>query len=108
MVLLDILEEHLDEAAFHWGQWEQTLVAPDFTLAETAEREERLLAHLEALEDEAATDTVLRPAFESEEPTRMRCWSGERWTKCCSGSGRPAPKYVLVSAGRWSWRRLPG
>jgi len=39
MVLLDILEEHLDEATFHWEQWERALVAPDFTLAETAERE---------------------------------------------------------------------
>lgn len=71
MVLVDIWEEHLDEAAFHWSQWERALLAPDFTLAETAEREERLLAHLEGLEDEAALDTVVRPAFESEEPPRL-------------------------------------
>jgi uncharacterized protein (TIGR02270 family) len=71
MVLLDILEEHLDEAAFQWVQWERALVAPDFNLAETAEREERLLAHLEGLEDEAATDAVLRPAFDSEDATRI-------------------------------------
>ncbi len=36
-----------------------------------AEREERLLAHLEALEDEAALDGVVRPAFDSEEPLRL-------------------------------------
>jgi uncharacterized protein (TIGR02270 family) len=71
MTLMDVLEEHLDEAAFLWGQWERALDAPDFTLAETAEREERLLAHLEALEDEAAPDGVVRPAFDSEEPWRL-------------------------------------
>ena len=68
MVLLDILEEHLNEAAFQWEQWERALLAPDFTLEETAAVEERLRAHLEGLEDESAADAVLRPAFESEEP----------------------------------------
>lgn len=67
MLLLDVLEEYLHEAAFRWVQWERALVAPDLTLEETAEREERLLAHLEGLEDEDALDTVVRPAFDSEE-----------------------------------------
>ncbi|HEX5748211.1 MAG TPA: TIGR02270 family protein [Archangium sp.] len=67
MVLLDVLEEQLSEAAFQWEQWERTLVAPDFTLEETAAVEERLRAHLEGLEDESAAEAVLRPAFESEE-----------------------------------------
>lgn len=71
MVLLDVLEEYLDEATFRWVQWERALVAPDFTLAETAEREERLLAHLEGLEDEDALDAVVRPAFDSEEAPRI-------------------------------------
>ena len=71
MVLVDVLEEYLDEAAFRWVQWERTLVAPDFTLAETAEREERLLACLEGLEDEDALDTVVRPAFDAEEAPRI-------------------------------------
>ncbi|WP_254627626.1 hypothetical protein [Myxococcus sp. CA040A] len=61
MVLVDVWEEHLDEEAFRWTQWERALVAPDFTLEETAKREERLLAHLDALEEEAALDTVVRP-----------------------------------------------
>ncbi|NVJ08907.1 TIGR02270 family protein [Myxococcus sp. AM001] len=68
MVLLDILEEHLNEAAFQWEQWERALMAPDFTLEEAAAVEERLRAHLEGLEDESAAEAVLRPAFESEEP----------------------------------------
>jgi uncharacterized protein (TIGR02270 family) len=67
MVLLDVLEEHLNEAAFQWEQRERALVAPDFTLEETAEVEERLRAHLEGLEDESAAEAVLHPAFESEE-----------------------------------------
>jgi uncharacterized protein (TIGR02270 family) len=71
MVLVDVLEEYLDEAAFRWVQWERALVAPDFTLVETAEREERLLAHLEGLEDADALDTVVRPAFDSEEAPRI-------------------------------------
>ena len=71
MVLVDVLEEHLDEAAFRWVQWERALVAPDFTLAQTAEREERLLAHLEGLEDADALDMVVRPAFDSDEAPRI-------------------------------------
>lgn len=71
MVLVDVLEEYLDEAAFRWVQWERALKAPDFTLAETAEREERLLAYLEGLEDADALDTVVRPAFDSEEASRI-------------------------------------
>ncbi|AEI64601.1 TIGR02270 family protein [Corallococcus macrosporus] len=71
MVLVDIWEEHLDEASFQWEQWERALVAPDFTLPEAAEREERLLAHLEGLEEAAALDPVLRPAFDSEEQSRQ-------------------------------------
>ncbi|KFA91011.1 hypothetical protein Q664_25195 [Archangium violaceum Cb vi76] len=71
MVLLDVLEEYLDEATFRWVQWERALVAPDFTLAETTEREERLLACLEGLEDEDALDTVVRLAFDSEDAPRI-------------------------------------
>ncbi|CAM4542716.1 TIGR02270 family protein [Myxococcus xanthus] len=71
MLLVDVLEEHLDEAEFRWLQWERSLEAPDFTLDETATREERLLAHLEGLEDTSALDTVLRPAFDSEEAQRV-------------------------------------
>jgi len=71
MLLVDVLEEHLDEAAFRWQQWERALEAPDFTLEETATREERLLAHLEGLEDTSALDAVLRPAFDSEEAPRV-------------------------------------
>ncbi len=73
MALVDVLEEHLDEAAFRWLQWERALVAPDFNLVETEELEERLLAHLDGLVIGASTaaDAVLRPAFETEDATRV-------------------------------------
>ncbi|ATB51044.1 TIGR02270 family protein [Corallococcus macrosporus] len=71
MVLVDVLEEYLDAAEFRWLQWERALEAPDFTLEETAEREERLLAYLEGLEDADALDTVVRPAFDAEEAPRV-------------------------------------
>jgi uncharacterized protein (TIGR02270 family) len=46
----DILEEHLDEAAFLRQLWEQSLRSPDYSLPEIAQGpEERMLAHLDAL-----------------------------------------------------------
>jgi uncharacterized protein (TIGR02270 family) len=46
----DILEEQLEEADFLWCQWEAALRAPDYTLAEVRELEERLEAHLDGLQ----------------------------------------------------------
>lgn len=68
----DILEEHLDEAAFLWSRWEQVLVAPHYTLAEVAGLEARLLAHLDGLVlgGPAVAARLLEPALESEEPER--------------------------------------
>ncbi|NMO19246.1 TIGR02270 family protein [Pyxidicoccus fallax] len=48
-MMVDVFEEHLAEASFLWSQWEQALVAPDFTLDEAAGVEERMLAHLDGL-----------------------------------------------------------
>jgi uncharacterized protein (TIGR02270 family) len=71
--MMDIYEEHLDEAAFLWSQWERALVAPDYTLEETATLEERLLAHLDGLVvgDIPVAQELLKPALESEEPLRI-------------------------------------
>ncbi|RKH49248.1 TIGR02270 family protein, partial [Corallococcus llansteffanensis] len=71
--LRDVYEEHLDEAAFLWTQWERALAAPDRTLADTETVEERLLAHLDALVVGGApvAEALLLPALESEEPTRL-------------------------------------
>ncbi|GEL75589.1 TIGR02270 family protein [Myxococcus virescens] len=73
MLLVDVLEEHLDEAEFRWLQWEKVLGAPDFSLVETARLEALLLAHLDGLVVGASTaaESVLRPAFESEDAFRI-------------------------------------
>lgn len=73
MVLVDVLEEHLDEAEFRWLQWEKALGAPDFSLMEVARLEELLLAHLDGLVVGASTsvESVLRPAFATEDAFRI-------------------------------------
>ena len=49
MTLLDILEEHLEEADFLWQQRENALADRVYTLNDLAELKERLLAHLNGL-----------------------------------------------------------
>lgn len=49
MMMLDILEEHLEEADFLWQQRENALADRVYTLNDLAELEERLLAHLDGL-----------------------------------------------------------
>ncbi len=73
MVLEDVLEEHLDEAAFRWLQWERALEAPDFSLLDTANQEEQLAAHLQGLVlgGAEAADALLWPALDSGEATRI-------------------------------------
>lgn len=49
-ILWDIYGEHLDEAAFLWGQWQRAMDAASYTLAEVQHGpEERLRAHLDGL-----------------------------------------------------------
>ncbi|HYO54547.1 TIGR02270 family protein [Archangium sp.] len=66
----DIAEEHLSEATFLWSKWEQALSSPAFTLAEAAEREERLRAHLDGLVLGGAmvAERMLKPALAEEDP----------------------------------------
>ena len=73
MVLEDVLEEHLDEAAFRWLQWERALEAPDFSLADVARQEEQLAAHLHGLVlgGAEAAECLLWPALDSGEATRI-------------------------------------
>ncbi|RKH07418.1 TIGR02270 family protein [Corallococcus sp. CA053C] len=71
-MLLDVVEEHLDEASWHWLQRERALCAPDFDLTETAGVEERLLSHVDGLV-EAGPDVVegfLSPALAPDDPCR--------------------------------------
>jgi len=72
-VMMDVLEEHLSEAAFLWSQWERALVSPLYDLADTAECEARLLAHVDGLVvgREAAVGTLLLPGLEAKEVERI-------------------------------------
>jgi uncharacterized protein (TIGR02270 family) len=69
----DIYEEHLDEAAFRWSQWEKALDAPDYELAEVAALEEMMAAHLDGLVlgGGPVARRVLEPALATEEPERI-------------------------------------
>lgn len=73
-MLWDIYEQHLEEAAFLWTQWEQALVAPDHVLAEVAPMEERLHAHVDGLVlgGEPLARRFLFPALESDDPELIR------------------------------------
>jgi len=70
----DIYEEHLDEAAFLWGQWEFALDAPTFALDDVIiGPEERLLAHLDGLVLGGArvAEKLLVPALADDDPGKV-------------------------------------
>jgi uncharacterized protein (TIGR02270 family) len=67
----DIYEEHLDEAAWLWGEWESSLDSSVYSIADVAVGpEERLLAHLDGLVLGGAkvAEKLLLPALAGEEP----------------------------------------
>lgn len=68
-----LYEEHLDEAAFRWSQWEKALDAPDYTLAEMAELEENLASNVDALVlgGERVARRLLEPALAEDEAERI-------------------------------------
>ena len=49
LILWDVIEEHFDEAAFLFGQWEGALYSPIFDLTGLAKIERRLEAHVDGL-----------------------------------------------------------
>lgn len=69
----EIHEEHLDEAAFRWSQWEKALDAPDYTLAEVAELEELVASHVDGLVlgGESVARRLLEPALVADEAERI-------------------------------------
>jgi len=70
----DIYEEHLDEAAFVWGLWEQSLDAANYTLDGVIDGpEERLLAHLDGLVLGGApvAQQLLVPALGDDDPGKV-------------------------------------
>ena len=89
-VLWDVVEEHLDEAAFGLEQLETLLEHPTLTLGELSRYPEgRLLAHVEALVvgGDEVRERLLLPEIENaneDEPTRVT-----------------AATLALISAGRY-------
>src|SRR5215813_13541908 len=49
LILWDVVEEHLDEAAFLVDQWESALHSPKFDLKDLAKIERRLEGHIDGL-----------------------------------------------------------
>ncbi|WP_164017814.1 TIGR02270 family protein [Pyxidicoccus trucidator] len=71
-VIPEVLEEHLDEASFHWLRWEKALRSSEHDLPDTAAQEERLMAHLDGLVVAGPdAEPLLVPALDSEEPGRV-------------------------------------
>jgi uncharacterized protein (TIGR02270 family) len=68
----DVVEEHLDEAAFLSSQWERALVSPKLALSSIANGvEERLRAHVDGLltAGAPARERLLEPALASKDRT---------------------------------------
>jgi uncharacterized protein (TIGR02270 family) len=79
-ILWDIYEEHLDEATFLWGEWEKSLVAANYALADVAAGpEERLAAHLDGLVlgGRVVAEKLLLPALGGDdlEPVYPAAWA---------------------------------
>jgi uncharacterized protein (TIGR02270 family) len=71
----DIYEEHLDEAAFLWGEWESAREGANYTIGEVATGpEERLRAHLDGLVlgGRAVAEKLLLPALQSDDLKLVR------------------------------------
>jgi uncharacterized protein (TIGR02270 family) len=74
-ILWDVLEEHLEEAAFLWVQRERALCSPEYVLSDLENGDEaRLLAHLDGLVvggEPVARQLLLPVLGEEEEPGRL-------------------------------------
>lgn len=74
LILWDVVEEHLEEAAFLAGQLERAFHSPLYLLKDLARPEERLLAHIDALVvgGPPVTERMLVQALSSDEPLRVQ------------------------------------
>lgn len=74
-IIWDIVEDHLDDAAFLSEQWERALVSPESTLAGVAQgAEARLLAHLDGIASASSDEVVprlLEPRLASRRPDEV-------------------------------------
>lgn len=111
-MLWDIYEQHLEEAAFLWSQWELALVALDYVLADVTPLQGRLHAHVDGLVlgSEPVAKRILLPALASDEPelinskrcSRMRCSD-----QTCSGRSASAAASLVPTPASSSRARTP-
>lgn len=97
-ILWDVVEEHLDEAAFLWTGWERALDSPLFDLAMVAAGPEpRLLAHLDALRvgGRPVARRLLEPALAGDDPGAA---FAAAWVLAEDGDG-PQVVEALAAAG---------
>jgi uncharacterized protein (TIGR02270 family) len=97
-IRMDVLEEHFAEAAFLWSQWERALLSPTFDLSDTADLEERLLAHLDGLVlgGEIVAGELLLPALETDDAGRI---SAAAFALLASGDNRQLEETLAVFDG---------
>jgi hypothetical protein len=96
-VLWDVFQEHLDEAAWLWGEREASLDSPVYSIAEVAgSLEERVLAHLDGLVlgGKPVADKLLLPALAGDEPEHVPAPRGH-----CSRPKMPITK--MPCSKRW-------
>lgn len=76
LILWDVVEEHLDEADFLYGQWRRALDSPLYTIDSLAKGpESRMLAHVDGLvvNGPAVAERLLLPVLRApEEPSETR------------------------------------
>ena len=85
----DIYEEHFEEASYLWGEWEDALVAANYTLDDVAAGPEaRLHAHLDGLVlgGRPVAEKLLLPALTGDEPGRI---APAAWALVQSEPGAP-------------------
>src|SRR3569623_2079547 len=97
-IMWDLYEEHLDEAAFLWGQWERSLDAANYTLDEVIDGpEERLRAHLDGLVlgGRAVADKLLIQALGGAFELAERPDLGARLRPFLEGSAAPVQATIV-------------
>src|SRR5436305_8308936 len=94
-LVMEIVEEHLGDAAFLAARWESALEAYDETPESVLEGdEERLIANLDGLRvaGVAAADALLMPALEGDDAGQV---FAAAWT--LAGSGAPPARAALLA-----------
>jgi uncharacterized protein (TIGR02270 family) len=111
LLILDIITQHAEEAAFLWLLRHAAIYQPHYDLEDLSELDERLDAHLDGLRiaGEAGWE-IAQAALSLQEPGEvftaailaLETWSTERWQMVLETSiGQPELSHAIVSALGW-------